>query len=139
MEATIVMKVGRRAFLVALGVIAPMLRPTTRAQSFTVDDFLALSSRLTGHADLDRETAGIFLSNLLATPGINAARLARPDQALERDIIVAWYTGVQVVRDEARRVTHTGALQWRALEMPAPGTCVGRFGEWTNPHRVSPR
>ena len=139
MEADTVMKLGRRAFLVALCVIAPVFRHTTRAQSFTIDDFLALSSRLTGHADLDRDTAAILLNNLLATPGINAARLALPDRALERDIIVAWYTGAHVVRGKAQRVTHTSALQWRALEMPAPGTCVGRFGVWANPHRVPPR
>jgi hypothetical protein len=128
--------VGRRAFLAAIALIAPTFRVSTRAQSFSVDDFLALSSRLTGYDNLDRETAGIFLKHLLATPG-NAVRLARPDAALERDIIVAWYTGVHEVRGEARLVTHSGALQWRALGMPAPGTCVGPFGSWAKPHRPS--
>jgi hypothetical protein len=64
-----------------------------------------------------------------------AARLARPDAALEREIIVAWYTGVQQARGEAQMVTHTGALQWRAMGMPAPGTCVGPFGTWATPPR----
>jgi hypothetical protein len=126
--------VGRRAFLAAIALIAPTSRASLRAQSFSVDDFLALSSRLTGYGNLDRETAGIFLKTLLATPG-NAAGLARPDAALERDIIVAWYTGVHQVRGEAQLVTHAGALQWRALGMPAPGTCVGPFGTWARPHR----
>jgi D-sorbitol dehydrogenase-like protein len=125
--------VGRRAFLAAIALVAPF-RVSLRAQSFSVDDFLALSSRLTGYENLDRQTAGIFLKNLLATPG-NSARLARPDAALETDIIAAWYTGVQQVRGEAQLVTHTGALQWRALGMPAPGTCVGPFGSWAKPHR----
>ena len=129
------MELGRRAFLAAIGVIAPMFRSTIPAQAFSVDEFLALSSRLTGFTDLDREAAGIFLRNLIARPGVDAARLARPDATLERDIIVAWYTGVHEVRGEAQRVTHTGALQWRALELPAPGTCVGPFGTWSNPHR----
>ena len=128
------MRLGRRAFVSALALLTPMFRAAPRAQSFSVDDFLALSSRLTGHADLDRKTAGIFLNNLLAIPD-NAARLARPDVALERDIIVAWYTGVQQVGDEPRLVTHAGALQWRALGMPAPGMCVGPFGTWAKPHR----
>ena len=126
--------VGRRAFLAAAALIVPAFPASPRAQSFSVDDFLALSSRLTGYDNLDRETAGIFLKNLLATPG-NLVRLARPDAALERDIIVAWYSGVHQVRGEAQLVTHSGAVQWRALGMPAPGTCVGPFGSWAKPHR----
>jgi hypothetical protein len=128
-------RLGRRAFVAALALVAPF-RAAPRAQAFTVDDFLALSSRLTGFSDLDRQTAGILLKNLLATPG-NDARLARPDAALERDIIVAWYTGVHQVRGEAQLVTHTGALQWRALGVSAPGRCVGPFGTWAKPQRAS--
>ena len=128
--------VGRRAFLAAIAAIAPAFGVSVHAQSFAVDDFLALSSRLTGYDDLDRGIAGTLLKNLLATPG-NAARLSRPDAALESDIIVAWYTGVHQVRGEAQLVTHTGALQWRALSMPAPGRCVGPFGSWAKPHRSS--
>jgi hypothetical protein len=126
--------VGRRAFLAAIALTAPAFRASPRAQSFSVDDFLALSSRLTGYDNLDRETAGVFLKNFLATPG-DIGRLARPDAGLERDIIVFWYTGVHQVRGEAQLVTHGGALQWRALSMPAPGTCVGPFGIWAKPHR----
>jgi hypothetical protein len=126
--------VGRRAFLAAIALIAPAFRPSPRPQSFSVDDFLALSSRLTGYDNLDREAAGIFLKNLLATPG-TIVRLARPDAALERDIIVGWYSGVHQVRGEAQLVTYSGALQWRALSMPAPGICVGPFGSWAQPHR----
>jgi Membrane bound FAD containing D-sorbitol dehydrogenase len=129
---------GRRAFLATIALVAPMFRQAPHAQSFSLDDFLTLSSRLTGHSDLDRQTAGVFLKNLLATSG-NAARLAHPDATLERDIIVAWYTGVHHVRGEAQLVTHTGALQWRALGMPAPGTCVGPFGTWAKPHRLPQR
>jgi hypothetical protein len=127
-------RLGRRAFVAAVALLVPAFRATTRAQSVSLDDFLALSSRLTGQANLDREAASMFLKNLLATPG-NAARLARPDAAMEQDIIVAWYTGAHQVRGEAELVTHTGALQWRALGMAAPGTCVGRFGTWADPHR----
>ena len=128
------MRPGRRAFIAAIALLTPMFRAAPRAQPYSVDDFLALSSRLTGHTDLDRKTAGIFLNNLLAIPG-NAARLARPDAALERDIIVSWYTGVQEVGGDPRLVTHAGALQWRTLGMPAPGMCVGPFGTWAKPHR----
>jgi hypothetical protein len=127
---------GRRAFIAAVALVAPMFR--TYAQPFSVDDFLALSSRLTGRADLDRETAAVFLNNLLATPA-QAARLARPDAALEADIIVGWYTGVHSVGGKRQLVTHTSALQWRALGMPAPGTCAGPFGAWAQPPRSAQR
>ena len=128
------MQLGRRAFIAALGLATPWFRAAPHAQSFSLDTFLALSSRLTGYSDLDRKIGGALLNNLLAAPD-TAARLARPDAALERDIIVAWYTGVQQVRGEARLVTHAGALQWRALGMPAPGFCAGPFGTWAKPHR----
>jgi hypothetical protein len=128
------MQLGRRAFIAALGLVTPWFRAAPHAQSFSLDNFLALSSRLTGYTDLDRKIGGILLNNLLAAPD-TAARLARPDAALERDIIVAWYTGVQQVRGEARLVTHAGALQWRALGMPAPGVCAAPFGSWAKPHR----
>jgi hypothetical protein len=131
------MQLGRRAFIAALGLVTPWFRAAPHAQSFSLDSFLALSSRLTAYTDLDRTVGGTLLNNLLAAPGM-AARLARPDAALERDIIVAWYTGVQEVSGEARVVTHTGALQWRALGMPAPGLCAGAFGTWAKPPR-SPR
>ncbi|HXW08211.1 MAG TPA: sugar dehydrogenase complex small subunit [Vicinamibacterales bacterium] len=130
------MQLGRRAFIAALGLVTPWFRAAPRVQSFSLDEFLALSSRLTGYTNLDREIGGILLNNLLAAPD-TAAGLARPDAALERDIIVAWYTGVQQVRGDARLVTHGGALQWRALGMPAPGLCVGPFGTWAKPHRAS--
>ena len=131
------MPLGRRAFIAALGLLAPWIRPAPPAQSISLDGFLALSSRLTGFSDLDRKAGSALLDTLLAVPGM-AARLARPDASLERDLIVAWYTGVQDVAGEARVVTHAGALQWRALGMPAPGLCAGPFGAWATPPR-SPR
>src|SRR5262245_8361020 len=128
------MQFGRRAFMAALGLVTPWLRAAPPAQSISLDGFLALSSRLTGYADLDPKVGATLLDNLLAVPD-TAARRARGDAALERDILVAWYTGVQAVRGDARLVTHTGALQWRALGMPAPGLCAGPFGAWAKPPR----
>jgi hypothetical protein len=127
-------RLGRRAFVTALAFLSPLLEMVGVAQEFSLDDFLALSSRLTGRRDLDRDGAAILLKALLATPG-NAQKLKQPDAALEREIIVAWYTGMYTLRGEQRLATHTGALQWRALGMPAPGTCAGRFGAWADPPR----
>ena len=129
---------GRRSFLATAALLTPLARLIGAEQPFTLDDFLALSSRLTGHSDLDRDAAGTFLEALLETPG-TAARLARPDAALEREIIAGWYTGVCEARGERRLFTHAGALQWRALGMPAPGTCAGRFGAWADPPRTTTR
>jgi D-sorbitol dehydrogenase-like protein len=130
---------GRRAFIVSISLVSRWFAAGPRAQAFTVNDFLVLSSRLTGHQDLPRQTAGTFLNALLATPGIDRARLARPDAALEEAIVVAWYTGVHQVGGEARVVTHTGALQWRAMGKPAPGTCIGPFGTWAKPQPSAQR
>ena len=126
------MRAGRRAFLTAIALGGPISRATPRAQSIALDDFLVLSSRLTGHTNLDRGAGAVFLENLLAAPR-NAARLMRPDPALEEEIILAWYTGVQAMDGENRVVTYSAALQWRTLGMAAPGTCVGRFGTWSKP------
>ncbi len=127
---------GRRAFLASVALFSPIARrlALARPQSFSLDDFLALSSRLTGRTDLDRAAADTFLRALLSTPG-TAERLRHPDAALERAIIVSWYTGIHDVRGEQRLVTHTAALKWRALGMPAPGACAGRFSAWSQPPR----
>ena len=131
-------RLGRRAFVAAIAFVSPLLRRVGAAQSFSLDDFLTLSSRLTGRRDLDRDGAEILLKALLATPG-TAEKLRRPDAALEREILAAWYTGMYTLRGERRLATHTGALQWRALGMPAPGTCVDRFGAWADPPRTAAR
>ena len=98
----------------------------------------ALDARLTGHTGLNRTAADVLLKGLLATPG-NAARLASPDAALEREIIAAWYTGAYDVRGERQLATHTAALKWQALGIPAPGACAGRFGAWAQPPRAPGR
>ena len=132
-------ELGRRAFLAAVAWFAPFdslvlgMSKGGLAQGRPVpslDEFLALSSRLTGHANLNRAAADALLKALLAKPGY-AGRLARPDAALEREIIVAWYTGIYDAGGEQRLFTHTGALQWPAIGVPTPGTCAGRFGAWS--------
>jgi hypothetical protein len=131
---------GRRAFLASVALVSPIARRLALAQpqSFSLDDFLALSSRLTGRTDLDRAAAGTLLNALLSTAG-NAARLRNPDAALEREIIASWYTGIYELRGEKRLATHAGALKWRAIGIPVPGVCAGRFGAWSQPPRTANR
>lgn len=133
-------QLGRRAFLAMLAFMSPLVRAAGASQprTMSLDEFIALSSRLTGHTDLDKAAAAAFLNGLLATPA-NAARLANPDAALEREIIAAWYTGSHEVRGERQLATHTGALKWRALGIAPPGACAGRFGAWSQPPRTASR
>lgn len=131
---------GRRAFLAAVAVCSPLSRllGAAAAPAVSLDEFLALSSRLTGHVDLNRQAAAVFLKALVATPE-KAAQLRRPDAALQRAIIVAWYTGAHDVGGERQLATHTGALKWRAIGVPVPGACAGRFGAWAQPARIPGR
>jgi len=133
-------RLGRRAFLTVVSLLAPLARVAVAWQprTMTLDEFIALSSRLTGHGDLNRQAAHGLLQALLATPA-TAARLAQPDPALEKEIIAAWYTGTHNVGGEPRVATHTGALKWRALAITPPGQCAGRFGAWSQPPRSSAR
>ena len=140
---------GRRAFLAIAALFAPAIRLRALGQpppSISIDEFLRLSRRLTGRAALDAEIAATYLNALLAVPANRAllAQLTRggagPEPApahaaLEHAIIESWYTGTYTVNGERRLATHTGALMWSALDMPAPGTCVGAFGAWSHPHR----
>ena len=136
---------SRRAFFAMVVWLAPALRfraSQPRAVSTSLDDFLELSGRLLGRSKLDREVAQIYLDALNADPdnSIHLATLAQsngnptPEQAaLSRLIIEWWYTGVYSVDGKPRLATHTGALMWSALGMPAPGTCAGPFGAWSKP------
>jgi hypothetical protein len=142
----------RRTFLAVLVLLAPAsrlgaLRRQPRPAAVSLDEFLELSGRLLGRSKLDRDVAQVYLDALIADPD-NAVLLATlvhssgnptPEQAvLSRTIIEWWYTGVYYAVDgKPRLATHTGALVWPALGMPAPGTCTGQFGAWSRPPLTS--
>ena len=123
--------------------LAPSARLRAAArQPTSLDEFLELSGRLLGRTKLDREVAQIYLDALLKDPdsAVHLATLVQssgnptPEQtALSRTIIEWWYTGVYTIEYKPRLATHTGALVWSALGMPAPGTCAGQFGAWSQP------
>lgn len=143
----------RRAFLVFAALLAPVARLRAIAQqtrtsppeppAISVQEFVRLSRRLLERTNLDSQVAGTYLTALLAVPDNTPllADLARsttpgPDRrpahlALERAIVESWYTGIYTVNGERRLATHTGALMWTALGMPAPGTCTNGFGAWS--------
>ena len=103
-----------------------------------LNEFMALSARLTARSSLDPNLGRIYLTGLLSDPK-NEPRLSAlahgraSDAELERDIILNWYTGVYKAGGESRLATHSGALLWKALGTPAPGTCSGKMGFWSKP------
>ena len=149
---------SRRAFLALAALLSPVAelraalrqaRPSAVSQAISLDEFLRLSQRLVGRTTLDRRVAATYLTALVAVPSnavllaqLAAAAASRADltpahTALERTIVEWWYTGVYSVNGERRLATHTGALMWSALGMPAPGTCVGAMGAWSRPPRAA--
>jgi hypothetical protein len=136
---------GRRAFLILAGLLAPFGVRRSSAQSISVADFVRLSTRLTGRSALDREMASAYLRALLTVPGnapllaaLSKGALARTQMtpahvALEQDILISWYTGTHRVDGQTRLATYTGALKWSAIGRPAPGTCVLPAGSWSVP------
>jgi len=131
---------SRRAFLAVAAAFIPAYR--LRAVAVTLDEFMELSERLLGKKNLDRETGQIYLNalNADADSAVTLAYLVQmngnptPEQrALSATIITWWYTGVYTIAGKERVATHTGALAWGALGRPAPGTCAGAFGAWSQP------
>ena len=120
---------ARDAMAVATGAQLPAI---------TLDQFLALSSRLTGHGELDPILARAYLEPLVASAPtaallgglIDGSERTAAHAALEREIIETWYTGVHQVDGSRVVATHSGALVWHVLGRPAPGTCASAMGEW---------
>lgn len=145
-------RLGRRAFLLLAVLLAPAARVRAWARQtpasaprVSPDEFLRLSQRLVGRTNLDLALATTYLNALMSEPD-NIPRLAELSRdavadrtpahlALERTIVEWWYTGVYAIGGERRVATHTGALMWAALGMPAPGTCAAPFGAWSRPPR----
>lgn len=132
------LRLSRRGFLWFAALFVPATR-LHASRAVTLDEFVALSEQLLGKTKLDRDVAQIYLDALLADKD-SAPTLAylaeinnnpTPEmKALASTIIEWWYTGVYTVNGSPRLATHTGALIWPALDMPAPGTCAGAFGAW---------
>jgi len=117
-----------------------------------VDQFAALSARLTGHPASDPSVAAKLLA-ALATPARSASlrQLAAlvsvtPDEQLDsalhahgfdaiaNELVAAWYSGVVKNRDGEQIVLYTDALVWTAMTFSKPmGLCGGAFGYWSDP------
>ena len=150
---------NRRAFLVLAALLAPVARlraiaqrtrtPAAGPAAISLDEFLRVSQRLVGRTRLDAQLAATYLNALFAAPAnvpllVQLARGSTPGPdpaaaplALERTIIEWWYTGIYTLNGERQLATHTGALMWTAMNLPAPGTCTGAFGSWSRPPRAA--
>ncbi len=141
------LKITRRSLIIGTSTAAtiaagfpPVAHP---AEAVTLEEFRALSARLTGAdvASLDATAAAKLLDGFISLGrGPDLAALAADPAAstgkLANDIVAAWYSG--------RYASHTGpatidlnhALLWGALDFTKPpGVCGGDTGYWAKPYQ----
>lgn len=107
----------------------------------SLDQFLALSERLTGMKNLGADVARTLLGGLLATGhGAALAELVREgaDPASQTElanaVVAAWYSGLYDSGSGEAVATFTDALMWRALDFTKPwAECGGETGYWGEP------
>ena len=105
----------------------------------TLDQFLALSRRLTGATKLEATAAKTMLGALLSTgKGEELASLVAGGEVADKDlaatIIAAWYSGICESASGPVVATFDQALLWQALSFTKPfGECGGSTGYWSDP------
>jgi D-sorbitol dehydrogenase-like protein len=136
-------RLGRRDFLRALTLAAAGGAATGCATGaaaghapVSLDEFLALSTLLTGVKDLDAEHGRLYLASLSATEARDLAVLARTralDTAVAAKIVECWYTGIYDSPTGPRVATYIEALAWTTLGFTkAPSVCGGGVGYWAD-------
>jgi hypothetical protein len=123
--------------------VAVVSFPVGAQGTITVDQFRALSARLTGVAvmELDATAAGKLLAGFISMGrGGELARLAAGRRGtrgtLANDIVAAWYSGRYVTRAGAAAIDLRNALVWKALHFTKPrGDCGGVTGYWAEPYQ----
>ena len=105
----------------------------------TVDQFLALSQKLTDTTGPDNAVAEKLLGGFLATGhGPELEKLVGQSfvsfTPLTDAIVAAWYSGVYDTGSGEAVADFTGALVWDALTYSKPfGECGGATGYWADP------
>lgn len=132
----------RRALLLSgLSIAATGIPRLPRAQATSsLDEFLALSSQLTGFpvSALDR-TAGAMILKSFEDRGMLPALTRLSDQTnantpLTQEIVATWYSGVCETNSGPVVVSHDQALVWKSAPyLHPPGQCGGAFGYWSEP------
>ena len=141
-----VQTIARRSLIIggaSAATVAVVPLPASAQDTITVDQFRALSARLTGVAvtDLDPIAAGKLLAGFISLGrGGDLARLAADpgltDGTLTDDIVAAWYSGSYVTRAGKAAIDLRNALVWKALDFTkARGECGGATGYWAEPYQ----
>jgi len=115
--------------------------PAGAQETVTVDQFRALSARLTGAmvSDLDASLAGKLLDGFVSIGRGPALALLAADSRLSTgpvadDIVAAWYSGTYATPAGPAVAGFTDALLWNALDFTKPpGECGGETGYWAAP------
>lgn len=108
--------------------------------SITVDQFVALSQKLTEASSLDADVAKTLLGGFLATGnGPALAEMVAEEKAftsyteLANAIVAAWYSGIYETGKGQAVADFTGALLWDALTFTKPwAECGGETGYWAD-------
>lgn len=107
----------------------------------TLDQFFALSQKLTGHASLDndmgRSILDAFISSGHAEELAKLIAVSTPESSklkIADAVVAAWYSGLSPLPG-ARQVTgFNEALVWNAMSFTKPwGNCGGEMGYWSEP------
>ena len=109
--------------------------------SVSVEQFLALSEKLTETNALDVDIAKTLLGGFLATGnGTALAELVKEEAdytsytELANAIVAAWYSGVYDSGSGQAVAAFTDALVWNALTFSKPwAECGGETGYWSEP------
>ncbi len=129
---------GVMAAIAAAGVTGFPTLAEAAGLDLTVDQFVALSKKLTGKQSLDAGVAAKLLGGFVAigkSDGLlGLMRGDDVDDELANAIVAAWYSGLydtgwgQAVSD------FNGALVWAAMTYTKPwANCGGATGYWADP------
>lgn len=104
----------------------------------TINVFMSLSKKLTGHEGLDQEMGALILKAFIeAGRGAELASLvsgAADTAKIANDVVAAWYSGFSPVASATEVTGFNSALVWDALSYTKPwGNCGGETGYWANP------
>lgn len=137
--------VQRRTVLIAglVSSVAGVPLAWASTHDFTVQDFVALSAKLTERAEGTLNPhAALALFDAFATQGRLPALAPLADLSAReaaatvdgRDVLQAWYTGVIHTAQGPQMVNGTAPLVWSsAVFLHPPATCGGATGYWSQP------
>lgn len=124
-----------------LALAAGFSRPAQARDTISLDEFRALSARLTDTpaAQLDADAASTILDGLISIGRGPGLVLLSEDPAITAgtvadDIVAAWYSGICNTDKGEVLAAFNSALVWNALDYTKPfASCGGETGYWAEP------